>query len=71
MERNFGKKLSENLKQTEMFTKKIMGHVQDQNQFRKKMPIAFQAGAYDSTIELEQLMKECFKPVSIPIDIKL
>lgn len=41
-----------------MFTNKIMGHVQDQNQFRKKMPNVFHAGAYDSTVELEQLMKE-------------
>ena len=56
MEKNFGYKLAESLKQQEPQSKKIMGQVQDLNQFRRKMPVAFKAGAYDSTAELELLM---------------
>lgn len=69
MNRNFGKKLSESLKQSDPIFTKIMGHVQEQNSFRQKVPCAFHADAYDNTAEFEQLMQKSFKPVAIPLEI--
>ena len=70
MERNYGKKLSESLKNPTEFTNKIMSHVQSSNLIRKKAPKAFGTGAYDAAQELEKLMHDHFKPVQIPYSIR-
>jgi len=49
MDKNFGRKLSESLKQNEMYKKKIMNHIADKNQLRKNIPAIFDADSYDNT----------------------
>ena len=70
MERNYGKKLSESLKNPTDFTNQIMSHVQSSNQIRKKAPKAFGSDAYDAAKEVERLMQDHFKPVQIPTSIR-
>ncbi len=48
-----------------------MNHVSDQNIFRKKLPTIFKGDSYDPREELELMMKDNFRPVSIPISIKM
>ena len=57
MEKNFGRKLSEQIKDnnkldSDHFNKKIMQHIAKQNQYRKMKPTVFNEDSYDPTSEI-------------------
>jgi len=71
MQKNFGKKLNEKLSvNDELFYKKIMSYVNDQNDFRKKMPGIFRGGAYDVGQEVETAIRDNFKQVPVGSKIR-